>query len=184
MLDNFPRKPLLLLRRAFRGRLHPDLRPATAAASVQCGSAETSAAPSRAPVSFQKASAPSWHRLCSKRQPDPRQVSGPDTTRAAQRFLALEGLRPYIILGASPGDGLTAGLPRGFPSEQVASVEESPGGRGMKPKSCGGVLFPRGATWQWQVLVVTWGIGATLVPQKSSLLAAVIYDLSLPGLVS
>ena len=102
MLDNFPRKPLLLLRRAFRGRLHPDLRPATAAASVQRGSAEASAAPSRAPVSFQKASAPSWHRLCSKCQPDPRQVSGPDTTRAAQRFLALEGLRPYIILSAPP----------------------------------------------------------------------------------
>ena len=48
----------------------------------------------------------------------------------------------------SPGDGFTAGLARGFPSEQVASVEESPGGREMKPKSCGGVLFPRGARWQ------------------------------------
>ena len=100
MLDNFPRKPLLLLRRAFRGRLHPDLRPATAAASVQRGSAETSAAPSRAPVSFQKTSAPSWPRLCSKRQPEPRQVRGPDATRAAQRFFPLEGLRPYIILSA------------------------------------------------------------------------------------
>merc|ERR1712020_365206 len=68
------------------------------------------------PVSLQKTSAPSWPRPCSKRQPEPRQVRGPDATSAAQRFFPLEGLRPYIILGASPGDGLTAGLPRGFPS--------------------------------------------------------------------
>ena len=110
----------------------PTLRPDTAAASAESGSAETSAAPSRAPVSLQETSAPSWPRLCSKRQPEPRQVRGPDATSAAQRFFSLEGLRPYIILGASPGDGLTAGLPRGFPSEQVASVEESPRGKGAE----------------------------------------------------
>ena len=135
MLDNFPRKALLLLRRAFRGRLHPDLRPATAAASAQCGSAETSAAPSRAPVSFQKTSAPSWHRLCSKRQPDPRQVSGPDTTRAAQRFLALEGLRPYIILSAPPE---TASRPPWLLVSRVRRLRpwrSLPGERGVKPKS-------------------------------------------------
>ena len=32
----------------------------------------------------------------------------------------------------SPGDGLTGALARGFPSEQVASVEESPGGKGAE----------------------------------------------------
>ena len=88
------------LRRAFRGRFHPDMRPDTETASAQSGSAETSASPSRAPVSFQKTSALSGPRPCSKPKPEPRQVRGPDATRAAQRFLALEGLRPYIILSA------------------------------------------------------------------------------------
>ena len=63
----------------------PTLRPDTAAASAESGSAETSAAPSWAPVSLQETSAPSWPRLCSKRQPEPCHVRGPDATSAAQR---------------------------------------------------------------------------------------------------
>ena len=35
----------------------------------------------------------------------------------------------------SPGDGLTAALAPGFPSEEVASVEESPGERDVIIKS-------------------------------------------------
>ena len=178
----------------------PTLCPDTPAASAESGSAETSAAPSRAPVSLQKTSAPSWPRPCSKRQPEPRQVRGPDATSAAQRFFPLEGLRPrapvslqktsapswprpcskrqpeprqvrgpdatsaaqrffpleglrpYIILGASPGDGLTAGLPRGFPSEQVASVEESPGGKGAETP-----ILQRGAVYVRRYVVMISG---------------------------
>ena len=130
----------------------PTLRPDTPASSAESGSAETSAAPSRAPVSLQTTSAPSWPRPCSKRQPEPRQVRGPDATSAAQRFFPLLGLRPYIILGSSPGDGLTAGLPRGFPSEQVASVEESPGGKGAETP-----ILQRRAVYAQRYVVMTSG---------------------------
>ena len=65
----------------------------------------------RAPVSLQKTSAPSWLRPCSKRQPEPRQVRGPDATSAAQRFseakpapeMELQRFRPCRIPRRQPG---------------------------------------------------------------------------------